>query len=90
VDRRADSAFARIVLTPLSRPDSTRHVLLLQPASLQIPERPAASVSGAASAVEDKGRHGKAHHGAAKAGAHPAAQTATPSAAAPATTGAKP
>ena len=64
VDRRADSAFARIVLVPLSSPDSTRHVLLLQPASSQMPERPADAASGAASAAEDKGRHpGKGSHG---------------------------
>lgn len=63
VDRRADSAFARIVLVPLSSPDSTRHVLLLQPASSQMPERPADAASGAASAAEDKGRHGKGAHG---------------------------
>lgn len=31
IDRRADSAFARIVLTPLANPESSRHVLLLQP-----------------------------------------------------------
>lgn len=30
IDRRADSAFARIVLTPLANPESSRHVLLLQ------------------------------------------------------------
>lgn len=30
VDRRADSAFARIVLTPATNPESSRHVLLLK------------------------------------------------------------
>jgi len=76
VDRRADSAFARIALVPLSSPDSTRHVLLLQPASSQIPERPADAASGAASAAEDKGRHGKgAHHAASKSSASPAGTT---------------
>lgn len=30
IDRRADSAFARIVLTPLANPESSRHVLLLK------------------------------------------------------------
>lgn len=30
IDRRADSAFARIALTPLANPDGSRHVLLLQ------------------------------------------------------------
>jgi rod shape-determining protein MreC len=72
VDRRADSAFARIVLVPLSSPDSTRHVLLLKPTSSQMPERPAEAASGAASVAEDKSRHGKAatHHGAAKSVVH--------------------
>jgi len=37
VDRRADSAFARISLTPLARPDHPRHVLGLQPVALQMP-----------------------------------------------------
>jgi len=37
VDRRADSAFARISLTPLARPDHPRHVLVLQPVALQMP-----------------------------------------------------
>ena len=85
VDRRADSAFARIGLTPLSSPDSTRHVLLLQPASSQMPERPADAASGAASAAEDKGRHGKgAHHGGGKsAGAASGATSATNSGARP-------
>lgn len=84
VDRRADSAFARIVLAPLSSPDSTRHVLLLQPASSQMPERPAQTVAGAASAAEDRGRHGKgAHHGAAKAGAGTGTNSGASASAAP-------
>lgn len=40
VDRRADSAFARIWLKPLSRPDSPRHVLVLHPLVDQLPARP--------------------------------------------------
>lgn len=44
IDRRADSAFARIVLTPMSLPDRPRHVLVLQPLSAQLPERPDASL----------------------------------------------
>jgi len=51
IDRRADSAFARIVLTPLSNPESSRHVLLLQttghglegPAQAPAPGVPAAA-----------------------------------------------
>jgi rod shape-determining protein MreC len=71
VERRADSAFARISLEPLAHPDSTRHVLLLDPVSSRLPERPADAAS-AASASDAASRHGK-HHPAAKAasGAHP-------------------
>ncbi len=49
VDRRADSAFAKIVLAPVAHPDSARHVLILEPLALQLPERPAIEPS----AVED-------------------------------------
>ena len=52
VERRADSAFARIVLQPLAQPDSSRHVLLLQPMSARLPPRPEATdVDAAAEAV---------------------------------------
>jgi rod shape-determining protein MreC len=73
VDRRADSAFARIALMPKSSPDSTRHVLLLEPTSDKMPERPAHAATPA-SATEVTGRHGKgAHHAASKSasGARP-------------------
>lgn len=71
VDRRADSAFARIALSPLSHPDSTRHVLLLEPVSTRLPERPANAAS-AASASDAASRHGKGHHAAKSApGAKP-------------------
>lgn len=40
VDRRADSAFAKIVLRPLARLDSARHVLVLEPVGAQMPLRP--------------------------------------------------
>ncbi|MBP7913820.1 MAG: rod shape-determining protein MreC [Vitreoscilla sp.] len=40
VDRRADSAFARIALAPTALPDGVRHVLVLQPVGLQLPPRP--------------------------------------------------
>ncbi len=45
VDRRADSAFARIQLTPVSHPDNPRHVLVLHPLSEQLPARPAEPVT---------------------------------------------
>lgn len=56
VDRRADSAFARIALAPLARPDSARHVLLLEPVSSRLPARP---VDAAASGASAAGRHHK-------------------------------
>jgi rod shape-determining protein MreC len=49
VDRRADSGFARIVLTPVAVPDGVRHVLVIEPVGLQLPPPPEA----AASAPED-------------------------------------
>lgn len=61
VDRRADSAFARISLVPLANPDSTRHVLLLEPTAGKMPERPADAASASASAAESTSRHGKTH-----------------------------
>lgn len=45
VDRRADSAFARIALRPSARPDGVRHVLVLEPLALQLPPRPSAAAS---------------------------------------------
>ncbi len=66
VDRRADSAFARIGLTPIARPDNARHVLLLEPAAKRLPERPTEAAQGAASAAElgkglRSGHAGKEH-----------------------------
>jgi len=40
VDRSAESAFARISLTPTAAPDGVRHVLVLEPLGLQLPPRP--------------------------------------------------
>ena len=40
MDRRADSANARIALAPTALPDGVRHVLVLQPVGLQLPPRP--------------------------------------------------
>lgn len=42
IDRRADSAFARILLTPLADPSRVRHVLVLEPVGLQLPALPEA------------------------------------------------
>lgn len=40
VDRRVDSGFARISLTPVAEPDSVRHVLVLEPMGIQMPPKP--------------------------------------------------
>jgi rod shape-determining protein MreC len=40
VDRKLDSGFARIVLTPVALPDGVRHVMVLEPVGLQLPARP--------------------------------------------------
>ncbi|MGC4061208.1 MAG: rod shape-determining protein MreC [Aquabacterium sp.] len=69
VDRRADSAFARITLAPLSSPDSTRHVLLLAPTASQMPERPADAAATASAPEVPGGKRGKPHHTAASKGA---------------------
>ncbi len=37
VERRADSAFARIVLAPAANPEGVRHVLVLEPVAAQLP-----------------------------------------------------
>jgi rod shape-determining protein MreC len=44
IERRADSAFARITAQPIARLDGSLHVLVLQPLAGQVPARPAAPV----------------------------------------------
>ncbi len=41
VERRVESGFARIRLTPAANADGVRHVLVLEPLSVQMPPRPA-------------------------------------------------
>ena len=48
VDRKTESGFARILLTPTANPDEVRHVLVLEPVGLQLPPPPAASAPAAA------------------------------------------
>jgi rod shape-determining protein MreC len=43
VDRKNDSGFARIVLTPIAQPDGVRHVMVLEPVGVQMPARPASA-----------------------------------------------
>ncbi len=40
IERRADSAFARIYCTPLAITSGAKHVMVLKPLSAQIPQRP--------------------------------------------------
>ena len=40
VDPRADSSFARIALVPTASADGVRHVLVLEPMAMQLPQRP--------------------------------------------------
>jgi rod shape-determining protein MreC len=40
VERKADSGFARVLLTPAAAADGMRHVLLVEPVGLQLPPKP--------------------------------------------------
>ena len=44
IERRSDSAFARITAQPIARLDGSLHVLVLQPLADQVPARPGAAV----------------------------------------------
>jgi rod shape-determining protein MreC len=55
VDRKVDSGFARILLTPLAKADDVRHVLILEPIGLQLPSRPEAPPEPAPKAAAKKG-----------------------------------
>lgn len=57
VDRRGDTAFARVLLTPTAAPDAVRHLLVLQPLAQQMPAWPAP----AASAASTSGANGRPH-----------------------------
>ena len=54
VERRADSAFARIYCEPVAATQGARHVLVLQPEALRLPQRPEPTVEEAP--VRKKGR----------------------------------
>jgi rod shape-determining protein MreC len=51
VERRAESGFARILLTPTASPDGVRHVLVLEPLAAQLPPRPDSASAAASAAV---------------------------------------
>jgi rod shape-determining protein MreC len=50
VDRRADSAFAKIALDPMASSDNVRHVLVIEPVAAQLPPRPEAGATAAPAA----------------------------------------
>ncbi len=52
VDRKVDSGFARILLTPVASADGVRHVLVLEPTGAQMPPRPQAAASEASAAAK--------------------------------------
>ncbi|PYE76294.1 rod shape-determining protein MreC [Xylophilus ampelinus] len=84
VERRADSAFARIHCIPMARMEGARHVMVLQPLSEQLPPRPAATPATPQGAAVAGAPRGKPAAGAARpvaAGAAPAPAAGTPAAA---------
>lgn len=55
VDRRGDAGFARITLNPNAQPDGVRHVLVLEPLTLQQPARPEPAPTEKATGRGNKG-----------------------------------
>ena len=55
VERQAEGGFARVVLAPTALADGVRHVLVLEPMSVQLPPRPAAEPETSAK-LPGKGR----------------------------------
>jgi rod shape-determining protein MreC len=60
VERRVESGFARISLAPVASPDGVRHVLVLEPLSVQMPQRPAPVPEAARGAKPTPKRPGSA------------------------------
>ena len=56
VDRKVDSGFARILLTPSAAPDGMRHVLVLEPVGLQLPPRPEPTPEASRTPLKKGGR----------------------------------
>ncbi|MES3015687.1 MAG: rod shape-determining protein MreC [Pseudomonadota bacterium] len=67
VDRKLDSGFARIVLTPTAKTDGVRHVMVIEPVGMQMPARPepAASAPEAKPGTAKKGSRAASRPGAA-------------------------
>ena len=64
VERQAEGGFARVILAPTASADGVRHVLVLEPLGIQLPQRPAAELETAAK-TSGKGRKAPAAAGAA-------------------------
>jgi len=77
VDRQGESGFARILLTPAANPDAVRHVLVLEPLGLQMPQRPDAEAAAEPAAKASAARKGKAPASGPPASAAPAARGAS-------------
>jgi rod shape-determining protein MreC len=58
VDRQAGSTFAKVALVPIARPDTARHVLVLEPLALQLPPRPVDPAASAAAPARRANRTG--------------------------------
>ncbi len=55
VDRQTGSTFAKVTLAPTARPDTARHVLVLEPLYLQMPPRPVEPAASAPAAPRRQG-----------------------------------
>ena len=64
VERQAEGGFARVILAPTAPADGVRHVLVLEPLGIQLPQRPAAEPETGAK-TSGKGRKAPAAAGAA-------------------------
>ncbi len=54
VERRVESSFARVLLAPVAAADGVRHLLVLEPTSVQLPPRPQAEPVPGAKATRGK------------------------------------
>ena len=55
VERQVESGFARILAAPVANPEGVRHVLVLEPLSVQLPPRPSAPTASAPTGRLTKG-----------------------------------
>ena len=78
VDRKVDTGFARIVLTPNAKTDGVRHVLVIEPTGLQMPARPEAAPVDDPKAIASAKKAAKAQAKAASATAAKPASGASP------------